>query len=100
MRISLFYPCIYSVVTLSLAFPSYAITDNERAVLLRLHHELELASLIVDEAAQAANSQDRRRIKYPQLQSDLNKILQGIADAIAAERREPRSLPPIDGDYR
>jgi len=100
MRIPLFYTCIYSVVTLSLAFPSYAITDNERAVLLRLHHELELASLIADEAAQAANPQDRQHIQYRQLTNDLNKILQGIADAIASERREPRSLPPIDGDYQ
>jgi RAQPRD family integrative conjugative element protein len=100
MRIPLFYTCIYSVVTLFLVFLSYAITDNERTVLLRLHHELELTTIIIDEATQAANPQDRQHIQYPQLQSDLNKILQGIADAIPSERREPQSLSPIDGDYQ
>ena len=55
---------------------------------------------MIDEAAQAANPQDRQHIQYPQLKNDLNKILQGIADAVDSERREPRALSPINGDYQ
>lgn len=98
MRIlnSVFFTALLLVVSAE----SYAITDSERAVLIRLHHELVLSKSMIDEAAQAANSQDRQHIQYPQLKNDLNKILQGIADAVASERREPRSLSPINGDYQ
>ena len=98
MRI--FNSYFFTVLLLVVSGESYAISDSERAILLRLHHELELSMSMIDEAAQAANTQDRQHIQYPQLKDDLNKILQGIADAVASERREPRSLSPINGDYQ
>ena len=90
----------FTALLLVVSAESYAITDSERAVLIRLHHELELSRSMIDEAEQAANPQDRQHIQYAQLKNDLNKILQGIADAVASERREPRSLSPINGDYQ
>lgn len=82
-----------------LTAPAYAVTDQERSALQRLGTELETINRIIDEAQQAANQDDRRQVSYQRLRADLQKIQQGILDIINAERREPRSLPPIEGDY-
>lgn len=83
-----------------LSAPTYAVTDQERSALQRLNVELEAITKIIDEAQQAANPDDRRQVNYQRLRADLLKIQQGILDAASAVRREPRSLPPIEGDYR
>jgi len=83
----------------ALVTPVHAITDQERSVLQRLHVELEAISKIIEEAEQATNPNDRRQVNYQRLKGDLQKIQLGILDAVNAERREPRSLPPIEGDY-
>ncbi|WP_367179807.1 RAQPRD family integrative conjugative element protein, partial [uncultured Paraglaciecola sp.] len=51
-------------------------------------------------AQQAANPDDRRQVNYQRLRADMLKIQEGILDAANTVRREPRSLPPIEGDYR
>lgn len=91
-------PLILLVAVLSA--PAYAVTDQERSVLQRLNTELEAIARIIDEAQQAANPDDRRQVNYQRLRADLLKIQQGILDAANAVRRDPRSLPPIEGDYR
>ena len=83
-----------------LSAPAYAVTDQERSVLQRLNAELEAITKIIDEAQQAANPHDRKLVDYKRLTADLQKIQQGIVDAANTVRREPRSLPPIEGDYR
>lgn len=83
-----------------LSTPTYAVTDLERSVLQRLNAELEAITRIIDEAQQAANPRDRKLVDYQRLKADLQKIQQGILDAANTVRREPRSLPPIEGDYR
>lgn len=83
-----------------LSAPTYAVTDQERSVLQRLNTELEAITLIIDEAQHAANPHDRKLVDYQRLRDDLQKISQGVVDAANVVRREPRSLPPIDGDYR
>ena len=88
------------LVTAVLSAPTYAITDKERSALQRLNSELVNITNIIDEAEHAANRRDRRQIDYQRLSDDLQKIQQGILDAINAERREPRLFPPVDGDYR
>ena len=93
-------PIIPALIVGLLSVPSYAITDQERSVLQRLNTELETIAEIIDEAEQAINTHDRRLVDYQRLRSDLQKIQQGILDTVNAERREPRSLPPVDGDYR
>lgn len=87
------------IVVAVLSAPIYAITDQERSVLQRLNTELETITNIVDEAQQAANPHDRELVDYQLLQEDLQKIRQGILDAVNTVRREPRSLPFIEGDY-
>ena len=93
-------PVISTLILALLSAPTYAITDQERSVLQRLNTELGTIANIINEAQQAANQRDRRQVDYQRLNDDLQKIQQGILDAINAERREPRSLPPLDGDYR
>ena len=83
-----------------LSAPAYAVTDQERSALQRLNAELEAITKIIDEAQQAAIPDDRRQVNYQRLRADLLKIQQGILDAVNVVRREPRSLPPIEGDYR
>ena len=83
-----------------LSAPAYAVTDQERSALQRLNAELEAITKIIDEAQQAANPDDRRQVNYQRLRADMLKIQEGILDAANTVRREPRSLPPIEGDYR
>lgn len=78
---------------------THAVTDQERSALQRLNTELETITKIIDEAEQAANPNDRRLVDYQRLRADLQKIQQGILDAVNAVRREPRSLTPIEGGY-
>ena len=83
-----------------LSAPAYAVTDQERSALQRLNAELEAITKIIDEAQQAANPHARKLVDYLRLRADLQKIQQGVVDAANTNRREPRSLPPIEGDYR
>ena len=83
-----------------LSAPTHAVTDQERSALQRLDTELEAITKIIDEAQQAANPDDRRQVNYQRLRADLQKIQQGIFDAANTVRREPRLLPPVEGDYR
>ena len=92
---------VYLIVLLGiLSASAQAITDQERSALQRLHSELDAITTIINEAQQAANHADRKQISYQKIRTDLQKIQQGILDAVNAERREPRSLPPISGEYR
>ena len=93
-------PVISTLILTLLSAPTYAITDQERSVLQRLNSELEAITTIIDEAQQAANPHDRKLVDYQRLRDDLQKMSQGVVDAANVVRREPRSLPPIDGDYR
>lgn len=92
-------PVISTLILTLLSAPTYAITDQERSVLQRLNTELGTINNIINEAQQAANQRDRRQVDYQRLSDDLQKIQQGILDAANAVRREPRSLPSIEGDY-
>ena len=91
-------PLILLVAVLSA--PTYAVNDQERSALQRLSTELEAITKIIDEAQQAANPHDRKLVDYQRLRADLQKIQQGIVDAANTIRREPRTLSPIEGDYR
>ena len=87
------------ILSSALTMPLHAITDQERSELQRLYTELEATTAIIDVAEKAANPEDRRKISYAELRKDLAKIRQGLRDAINSERREPRSLPPVQGQY-
>ncbi|MCP4453532.1 MAG: conjugal transfer protein [Planctomycetes bacterium] len=75
-------------------------TDGEREALARLSHELQAIRSLIDQAASQANPDARIRFQYDWLQQDLNLIRFGIKDHIDAPRSEPRTFPPLRGDYR
>jgi len=74
--------------------------DGERAALARITHELQAIESLITEAAPQANPDARIRFQYNWLRQDLDRIRLGIQDHIEAPRSEPRTFPPLRGDYR
>ncbi len=74
--------------------------DGERAVLARITHELQSIQPLITEAALQANPDARIRFQYDWLRQDLTRIQQGLQAHIDAPRSEPRTFPPLRGDYR
>ena len=74
--------------------------DGERESLARITHELEAIQPLITEAASQANPDARIRFQYDWLRQDLITIQQGIQSHIDAPRSEPRTFPPLRGDYR
>ena len=75
-------------------------TDGEREMLARIDHELQAISPLIDQAVSQANPDARIRFQYDWLRQDLNQIRLGIQDHIDTPRSEPRTFPPLRGDYR
>ena len=84
---------------LPLPFAS-ADADGEREVLARIGHELQSIEPLIREAESQANPDSRIRFRYDWLRQDLSRIRQGIQAHIDAPRAEPRTFPPLRGDYR
>ncbi len=66
---------------------------------------LSVASAMADpDAERTAESQaspdTRIRFRYDWLRQDLERIRAGIQEHIDAPRTEPRTFPPLRGDYR
>ncbi len=80
----------------------YAIADadGERAALARIIHELQAIDPLITIAASQANPDARIRFQYEWLRQDLDRIRIGIQEHIDNPRSEPRTFPPLRGDYR
>ena len=74
--------------------------DGERAALARIIHELQAIEPLITEAASQANQDARVRFQYDWLRQDLHRIRIGIQEHIDTPRSEPRTFPPLRGDYR
>ena len=74
--------------------------DGERTALTRIVHELQTIEPLITEAASQAIPDARIRFQYDWLRQDLGRIHRGIQEHIDAPRSEPRSFPPLRGDYR
>ena len=74
--------------------------DGERAALARIVNELQALQPLIDEAAAQADPDARVRFQYDWLRQDLDRIRLGIEAHIDTPRAEPRSFPPLRGDYR
>ena len=74
--------------------------DGEREALARISYELLAIRPLINQAASQANFDARIRFQYDWLQQDLDRIRFGIQDHIDAPRSEPRTFPPLRGDYR
>ena len=88
---------------LSIALPMQSATadaDAEREALARIAHELDALEALIREAQSQAEPDARIRFRYDWLRQDLSRMQQGIRDHIDAPRSEPRTFPPLRGDYR
>lgn len=74
--------------------------DAERESLARLIHEIEALDPIIAAAESQVRPDARIRFRYEWLRQDLNRIRAGIQEHIDAPRAEPRTFPPLRGDYR
>ena len=75
-------------------------TDAEREVLARIAHELDALEALIRKAESQAEPDARIHFRYDWLRQDLSRMQQGIQDHIDAPRAEPRTFPPLRGDYR
>ena len=85
---------------LILAQSAIADSDGEREVLARISHELQAIRPLIDQSASQADPGARIRFQYDWLRQDLDQIRRGIQDHIDTPRSEPRTFPPLRGDYR
>ena len=74
--------------------------DAEREALARLGHELQALEPLIREAQSQADPDARIRFRYDWLRQDLDRVRLGLQEHIAAPRSEPRTFPPLRGDYR
>ncbi|MEQ8234498.1 MAG: RAQPRD family integrative conjugative element protein [Gammaproteobacteria bacterium] len=74
--------------------------DAEREALARLAHEVEALEPVIKTAEAQASPDARIRFRYDWLRQDLERVRAGIQEHIDAPRAEPRTFPPLRGDYR
>ncbi len=82
------------------ATPALADSDAERETLARLIHELQALEPLIRSAESQANPDARIRFRYDWLRQDLARVRLGVQEHIDAPRAEPRTFPPLRGDYR
>ena len=75
-------------------------TDGERMALARIIHELQSIEPLIRRAESQADPDSRIHFRYDWLRQDLSRVRRGIQAHIDAPRSEPRTFPPLRGDYR
>ena len=78
----------------------FADAEAEREALARLIHEMQALTPLIETAESHALPDARIRFRYDWLRQDVARIRAGIQDHIDAPRAEPRTFPPLRGDYR
>ena len=88
------------IMGLSIAPAMHADADAEREALARIIHELQAIESLIDKAEAQSDKDTRIRFQYQWLRQDIHQITNGIQSHIDAPRAQPRSFPPLRGDYR
>jgi len=78
----------------------FADADAEREALAKIIYELKALELLIKQAEANADQDARVRFRYDWLRQDLKQIRDGVQSHIDAPRAQPRSFPPLRGDYR
>jgi len=89
-----------SFLIIGLAIAPVAFADAEREVLAKIIHELNTLESLIKRAEANAEQDSRIRFRYDWLRQDLKQIRNGIQSHIDSPRAQPRSFPPLRGDYR
>ena len=88
------------IIGLLIAPAMYADVGGEREVLARIIHELQAVESLIDKAQAQSEEDTRIQFQYRWLREDLRLINSGIQSHINVPRAQPRSFPPLRGDYR
>lgn len=94
------WPSIFLILGLLVTQTAFADADAEREGLARIIHEIEALEPLIRSAEANANQDARIRFRYDWLRQDLKHIKDGIQSHIDSPRVQPRSFPPLRGDYR
>ncbi len=95
-----FWPSTFLILGLCIAPVAFADTDAEREALAKIIHELNALETLINRAEVNADRDSRIRFRYDWLRQDLKQIKEGIQSHIDSPRAQPRSFPPLRGDYR
>jgi RAQPRD family integrative conjugative element protein len=88
------------IMILTIAPAMHAGADAEREALAGIIHELQAIESLIDKAQAQSVKDTRIRFQYQWLRQDLIQIKDGIQSHIDAPRAQPRTFPPLRGDYR
>ncbi len=83
-----------------LSQPALADRDAERHALAQLIHELDALHPVIEHAQYNADQDARIRFHYDWLRADIEHIRSGIQNHLIQPREQPRTIPPLKGDYR
>ncbi len=95
-----FWPSTFLILGLSVTPVAFADVDAEREALAKIIHELNALEPLIKRAEANADQDARIRLRYDWLRQDLLRVQQGIQEHIDVPRAEPRTFPPLRGDYR
>jgi len=95
-----FWPSTFLILGLAVAPTAFADADAEREALAQIIHELNALEPLIKQAETNAEEDSRIRFRYDWLRQDLKQIKDGIDSHIDSPRAEPRTFPPLRGDYR
>ena len=90
----------FLIIGLVVTPAAFANADAEREALAKVIHELNALDSLIKRAAANAEQDSRIRFRYDWLRQDLKQIKDGIQSHIDSPRAQPRSFPPLRGDYR
>ena len=90
----------FLIIGLVVTPAAFANADAEREALAKVIHELNALDSLINRAEDNAEQDSRIRFRYDWLRQDLKQIKDGIQSHIDAPRAQPRSFPPLRGDYR
>ena len=90
----------FLIIGLVVTPAAFADADAEREALAKVIHELNALESLIKRAEANAEPDSRIRLRYDWLRQDLKQIKDGIQSHIDSPRAQPRSFPPLRGDYR
>ena len=90
----------FLIIGLVVTPAAFANAAAEREALAEVIHELNALESLIKRAEANAEQDSRIRFRYDWLRQDLKQIKDGIQSHIDSPRAQPRSFPPLRGDYR
>lgn len=99
MTLRLAVQCTIGIGLLAVLTSTSAIPDRERELRTQIVRELEVIEDLIDRAEAETDPNARVRFRYDLLRNDLERVRVGVTSSLLPSRPEPRSFPPIGGDY-